>query len=80
MYVRKFVIAVTAGFVNILVTIVVASMAATGVIYAQDTDTTQAVNFTNTSDTIILLKKLNASTIINAINADIRSVYNDDGK
>ena len=77
---RKFVIAVTAGFVNILVAIVVASMAATGVIFAQDTNTTQTVNFTNTSDTIIPIKKLNASTIINAINAEIRSVYNDDGK
>ena len=48
---RKFVIAVTAGFVNILVAIVV-----------------------------VPIKKLNASTIINAINAEIRSVYNDDGK
>ncbi len=77
---RKFVIVVTAGVVNILVAMVVAPMAATSIIYAQDTSNIQAVNFTNTSNATISIKKLNASIIINAINAEIRSVYNDDGK
>ena len=65
----KFVIAITTGIVNILVAIVAASMAGTSVTYAQDPSTTQAINFTNTSNTTMPIQKLNSSIIINAINA-----------
>lgn len=57
---------------NVVVAMVVASMVATSVVYAQDTSTTQAASYTNS----MILKKLNAN-IIDAINAEIRSVYGD---
>ena len=37
----------------------------------------QVADYTNTTNTKILIKKLNASIIIYAINAKIRSVYSD---
>ena len=58
---------------NVVVAMVVASMLATSVVYAQDTSTTQRQPVDMNS---MILKKLNAN-IIDAINAEIRSVYGD---
>lgn len=64
-----------ATIVNIVVAIVVASMAAIIIVYAQNTTTIQQTNYSNAT-TISPIKRLNATIIIDAINAKIRSVYN----
>ena len=63
--------------VNIVVAILVESIAATITVHARNTTTIQQTNYRNTT-TISPIKRLNASIIIDAINAKIRSVY--DGK
>jgi hypothetical protein len=73
---RKFVIALTTITVSIIVAIIVESMAASSVVYAQNT-TLQGADHNNTTNTTIPIKKLNASIIINAINSKISSVYDD---
>lgn len=68
------------------VTIILASVAISIDVYAQNTTITQheIVNLTNTTNTTITaatptipISGLNASIIINTINAKIRSVYDD---
>jgi preprotein translocase subunit SecY len=63
--------------VNIVVAILVESIVATITVHAQNATTIQQTNYRNTT-TISPIKRLNASIIIDAINAKIRSVY--DGK
>jgi hypothetical protein len=76
--VRKFVITFTTAIANITLAIVVGSVAAATVVYAQNATTTQQTNYnyTNaTNTTIPPIKGPNASIIIDAINAKIRSIY-----
>lgn len=63
---------------NIVAGIVVASMVAMSIVYAQNTTTLQPINSSNTT-TILSIKRLNPSIIINAVNDKIRSVYNSEG-
>jgi len=64
----------TAVISMVLAIVLIISMTTAGVIYAKDTSTAQATNYINTTK---LPKKLNA-IIIDAINAEVRSVYGDD--
>lgn len=61
--------------VNSAIAIVVASTAAIIIVYAQNSTTIQLTNYSNTT-TISPIKLLNATIIIDAINAKIRLVYN----
>ena len=63
---------------TIAVVILVASEATATVVYAQNTTTIQAINYSNT--TIPSIKGLNTNIIIDAINAEIRSVYDGNGE
>ena len=63
--------------VNIVVAIVVSSVPAIITVYAQNTTTIQQTNYSNTT-TILPIKRLNPSIIIDAINAKIRSVYGEE--
>ena len=70
------IIALTTTVVSIIVAIVVSSMAVTSV-YALNIHAAQVGYHTNTTNTKIIIKKLNASIIIDAINTKIRSIYSD---
>ena len=72
---RKFVIVFTTIVVSIIADIVLASMGATSVAYAQNT-TLQGADYNPTT----LMKKLHNNIIIDAINAKIRSVYDGNGE
>ena len=72
---RRSIIALTTPVVSIIVAIVATSMAVTSVVNAQNIYTAQVADYTNTTNTKILIKKLNASIIIDAINAKVRSIY-----
>ena len=67
-----------------VIAIVVASAeaVATTIVYAQNQNATtiQQRNYSNTITAIPQIKGLNASTIIDAINSKIRSVYDDKGE
>ena len=73
---RRSIIALTTTVVSIIVAIVVSSMAVTSV-YALNIHPAQVGDHTNTTNTKIIIKKLNASVIIDAINTKIRSIYSD---
>jgi predicted PurR-regulated permease PerM len=72
---RRSIIVLTTAVVSIIVAIVFGSIAVTSVVYALNTHMAQVVDYTNTDNTKILTKKLNASIIIVAINAKVRSIY-----
>ena len=75
---RKSVITLLTTVANIVVAMVVASVAAATVVCAQNATTTQQTNYnyTNaTNTTMPPIKGPNASIIIDAINAKIRSIY-----
>ena len=76
---RKFVITFMTMVVSIMAAISIASMAATSVVYAHNT-TLQGVDYNNSTNMTKLIKKLDASIIIDAINAKIRSVYDGNGE
>jgi hypothetical protein len=67
-----------------IIAIVVASAEgamATAVVYVQNQNATiQQRNYSKTTTAIPLIKRLNASIIIDAINSRIRSVYGDEGR
>jgi hypothetical protein len=68
----------TTAVANIALAMVVASVAAATVVYAQNATTTQQTNhnYTNaTNTTMPPIKGPNAGIIIDAINAKIRSIY-----
>ena len=71
---RKSIIFIITIIVNIVVAILIVSIAAITIVYAQNTTTIQQTNYSNTT-TISPIKRLNPSIIIDAINAKIRSVY-----
>ena len=73
---RRSIIALTTTVVSIIVAIVVSSMAVTSV-YALNIHAAQVGDHTNITNTKIIIKKLNASIIIDAINTKIRSIYSD---
>jgi predicted metallopeptidase len=77
---RKSVINSVTIAANILVAIGIISATTATVVYAQNTSTIQAADHTNTANTMTLIKKLNPTFIIEAINAKIKSVYSDDEK
>ncbi|HEY7573438.1 MAG TPA: hypothetical protein VH796_18920 [Nitrososphaeraceae archaeon] len=81
----KFAIFVTT-LVNIAIAVVVASVAAINSVYSQNTTnaittinttTMQQTNHSNTTSATSPLKELNTSAIVDAINAKIRSIYED---
>ncbi len=77
----KLVIFVTM-FVNIAIAVVVASVAAINSVYAQNTTTsitttTQQTNHSITTSATSPLKAPNTNAIVDAINAKIRSIYED---
>jgi hypothetical protein len=76
---RKFVIVFTTIVVSIIADIVLASMEAKSVAYAQNT-TLQEADYNNSTNPTTLMKKLHANIIIDAINAKIRSVYDGNGE
>jgi hypothetical protein len=76
---RKFVIVFTTIVVSIIADIVLASMAAKSVAYAQNT-TLQGAGYNNSTNPTILIKKLHNNIIIDAINVKIRSVYDGNGE
>jgi MFS superfamily sulfate permease-like transporter len=69
---RKFVTFITI-LVNIVIAVMVASMAAITMIYAQNTTTIQQTNYSNTTESP--MKRLNPGVFIDAINNKIRSIY-----
>jgi hypothetical protein len=78
--VRKFVITFVITVANIALAIIVVSVPPATVDYAQNTTTTQQTNYsyTNTTNTRPPIKGPNASIIIDAINAKIKSIYGGD--
>jgi hypothetical protein len=69
-------------FVNIAIAVVVASVAAINSVYAQNTTTsitttTQQTNHSNTTSATSPLKAPNTNAIVDAINAKITSIYED---
>jgi hypothetical protein len=70
-------------FVNIAIAVVVLSVAAINSVYAQNTTTTittsmtQQTNHSNTTSATSPLKAPNTNAIVDAINAKIRSIYED---
>jgi hypothetical protein len=81
--VSKFAIFLTT-LVNIAIAVVVASVTAMNSVYAQNTTntttnttTTQQTNHSNPTSATSPLKGLNTSVIVDAINAKIRSIYED---
>ena len=74
---RRSIIVLTTIVVSIIVAIIVSSMAVTSVVYALNIHAAQVSDYTNTTNTKIIIKKLNASIIIDAINTKIRSIYSD---
>ncbi|HEY7079439.1 MAG TPA: hypothetical protein VH500_07040 [Nitrososphaeraceae archaeon] len=76
---RKFVIAFSTIVVSIIAAIVVVSMVATSVVYAQNS-MLQGADYNNSTNPTTLRKKLHANIIIDAIHAKIRSVYDGYGK
>ena len=59
---RGSIITLTTMIASIIVAIIVSSMAVTSVVYALNTHTTQVFDYANSTNTKILIKKLNAST------------------
>lgn len=79
----KFAIFLTT-LVNIAIAVVAASVTAMNSVYAQNTTitntttiATQQTNHSNTTSATSPLKGLNTSVIVDAINAKIRSIYED---
>jgi hypothetical protein len=61
------------------ITIVLASFDAATVVYARNTTVQQQVaNITNATNATTTISRLNASYIINAINAKIKAIYDHD--